>query len=466
MTRAIALVLTMAAATAYGQIWIDHATIMALPMSGPAWTNVKKAADAAWSAPAVGDQNNTTDQMVFAAALVYARTGQIEYRNKVFTTCKAAIGTESTTGDRRSLALGRNLCGYILAADLIGMDDAQFNAWLDTIPGKKMSDDRTLLQTAQQRPNNWGTMAMGSLSALAAFRGHNTLLINVATVFKGYVGDRSSWSSFKYGDLWWQFDEARPVGINEFGAIKNGINVDGIPPDDQRRSGGLEPPPVAASYPWEGLQGLVTAANILHRAGFDTWNWEHQAVLRCVQSQYRNLNPPEGDDLSIPWLVNAVYGTNFPTSTAATHGKIFGWTAWTHASGIVTPPPPPPPPVTPVASVQLSHTTLDGVVGDTVQLHAVALDANGVVLARPIAWSSSDVEVATVDQDGNVTAVGFGLCDIIATCEGKTASCLVTVDHKLTEIPWQFSDAVLIFQDETGALYYQVLPDGAIESFE
>ena len=42
-------------------------------------------------------------------------------------------------------------------------------------------------------------------------------------------------------------------------------------------------------------------------------------------------------------------------------------------------------------------------------------------------WSSSDENVATIGQDGTVTAVGTGTTTITLTCYGKTAECTVMV---------------------------------------
>jgi len=59
-------------------------------------------------------------------------------------------------------------------------------------------------------------------------------------------------------------------------------SIDGVLPDDQRRAGGFTWPPQKENYVWEGLQGAVVQAEVLHRAGYDTWNWSDKALLRAV----------------------------------------------------------------------------------------------------------------------------------------------------------------------------------------
>ena len=61
---------------------------------------------------------------------------------------------------------------------------------------------------------------------------------------------------------------------------------------------------------------------------------------------------------------------------------------------------------------------------------------------RPVKWSSSDTNVATVDDDGNVTSVGGGICKITATTADGTnlsASCDVSVGIKVQSINFNIS---------------------------
>jgi hypothetical protein len=150
-------------------------------------------------------------------------------------------------------------------------------------------------------------------------------------VFRGYLGDRASYTGFSFGDLAWQCDPARPVGINPKGCTKNGVAIDGVIPDDQRRGGGFQWPPAATGYPWEGMQGVLLQALILDRAGYDAFLWSDKAINRAAGFLFDRAHwGASGDDSWQPWLLNHVYGTNYPTSPARA-GKNFGFTDWLFA---------------------------------------------------------------------------------------------------------------------------------------
>ena len=220
-----------------------------------------------------------------------------------------AIGTE-VGGD--TLALGRNLVGYVLAADLVKLpkpENKLFEAWLQTCLTENLQG-RTLQSTHEDRPNNWGTHAGASRAAVALYLRDAAEMKRCAQVFKGWLGDRSSYAGFNYGDLDWQADPQKPVGINPKGATKNGYSIDGVLPDDQRRAGPFTWPPPKENYVWEALQGALVQAVILNRAGYDTWAWEDQALQRAVKWLHKECNyPAAGDDTWQPHVVNHFYGT-------------------------------------------------------------------------------------------------------------------------------------------------------------
>jgi uncharacterized protein YjdB len=86
------------------------------------------------------------------------------------------------------------------------------------------------------------------------------------------------------------------------------------------------------------------------------------------------------------------------------------------------------PPVA-VDSVVLDYIELALPAGESMQLVAYPLDAQGQPLARPVTWSSNNPAYVSVDADGVVTAHEVGGADITATSEGKSASVRVYATH-------------------------------------
>ena len=313
-------------------IWTSAVELSGLPMNGDAWENVLDEADRPALAPLVAYQGDGADERTLAKALVFARTGNQRYRQEVIATCMAAIGTEV---GGRTLDLARNLVGYVVAADLVGLpseEDQQFRAWLRHCRTVNL-DGRSLISTHEDRPNNWGTAAGASRVAVAVYLGETSELERCAQVFHGWLGNRSVYDDFDWGELDWQADPARPVAINPAGATRDGHSIDGVLPDDQRRSGGFVWPPPQENYVWEALQGALVQAVILHRAGYDVWEWEDQALLRAARWLHEECDfPATGDDEWLPHIVNHYYGTSFPAPVPANPGKSMGWTDWTHGS--------------------------------------------------------------------------------------------------------------------------------------
>jgi hypothetical protein len=71
--------------------------------------------------------------------------------------------------------------------------------------------------------------------------------------------------------------------INPKGALKQGLNIDGVIPDDMRRNGSFSnpPPKPSTSYHWETLQGIIMGARILERAGMPIWDVADSAIYRA-----------------------------------------------------------------------------------------------------------------------------------------------------------------------------------------
>jgi hypothetical protein len=317
--------------------FISRAELLELPMAGPAWSALLADAGRSLVGLDLADQDDDRDSLAFAAGLVAARheaAGSSDlaepYRARVQAACLAAMETEN---GGRTLALGRNLTCVVLAADLIAWSppeaEAPFRAWVDGVRRETL-DGRTLVSCHEDRTNNWGTHAGAARLAAAMYLRDRVEFDRAARVFCGWLGHRAVYAGFDWGELDWQADPARPVGINPRGATREGHSIDGVLPDDQRRSGGFTWPPPQENYAYEALQGALTQAIFLDRAGVARiWTTRSNALLRAFRWLHEHANfPATGDDEWQPWIVNEKYGTSFPAPAQCGHGKALGYSDW------------------------------------------------------------------------------------------------------------------------------------------
>lgn len=76
-----------------------------------------------------------------------------------------------------------------------------------------------------------------------------------------------------------------------------------------------------------------------------------------------------------------------------------------------------------VTAIALSSSTLSLTVGDD----PTSLTATTTPTGKRVSWRTSNANVATVDGEGNVTAVGAGTAVITAVSGAQSAACTVTV---------------------------------------
>jgi hypothetical protein len=343
-------------------IWISQEELLQLPTSGDAWERMKEAADGRMQPREIADKDSNHDVKTLAVALVYARTGNSSYRRRAADAIASAVGTEE---GGKTLALGRNLLSYVIAADLIDfrafdrVREGGFRAWLRRVRhaplGSDAVENQTLIGTHERSPSNWGGMAGASRVAIAAYLREEREIARAATVMKGWLGDRSAYpgipgprfgadevgTGHRFGghdnDLSWHADPTRPRGVNPKGAKKEGHLIDGALPDDMRRGGSFSWPPEYTQYPREALSGYVALAELLYRQGYDVYEWEDEALRRATRFLWRlERQFPEEDwwepEVPVYWIVNYRYGSSFPVEGGG-FGRNVGWTDWTHATG-------------------------------------------------------------------------------------------------------------------------------------
>lgn len=332
-------------------LWLDDQALAGLPVEGAAWGAVVAAAESlsAGARPALANQDEKVGELTLAAALRFARTGHLASGEKALAVLERVPGTED---GGRTLALGRNLCSYVLAADLMRYRDPGFVGWLAGVRGEKL-DGMSLVECQERRGNNWGTAATASLVAANLYLDDRVALDRAVRVFRGWLGDRSQYAGHDWGDLSWQADPAAPVGVNPKGSRRDGIDVDGCLPDDQRRTGGLTASPPAGNYVRAAISHQFVAATLLWNAGYPSFAWSEQALRRAVSFfRVRCGGSFSGDDGWVPPLTEWAYeGLDAGAGDPASVGKLMAWCAWTHGgrsrAGAPDPPPPPPPPPDP-----------------------------------------------------------------------------------------------------------------------
>lgn len=416
-------------------IWLDPNELASLPTSGTAWQNLTKAASESCGTPDLSNQDDSTNVCVMAKALVYARTGQVSYRVNVVDAIWSIVNSGTYSG--RALALGRELGAYVIAADLInlrGYDASLDDRFRSRIRGllttSTNSGPSNLIDCHESRPNNWGTHCGASRAAVAAYLGDTAQLARTAQVFKGWLGDRSSYAGFDYGDTSWQCNASQPVGINPAGCTKNGRSIDGVLPDDQRRGGSFTWPPPKENYVYEALQGALAQAVILKRAGYDAFAWEDRALLRSMKWLYTQANySAAGDDTWEPFVVNYFYGADarFPTASTSSPGKNVGWTDWTHSGSAGSTPAPQPADSISASPTQLSFSMTVGGAAPPAQTVRVTSTASWTARASDSRWTvtpSSGSGDATLSITPSVSRLTQGnyTGSVTITSSGATGS--------------------------------------------
>ncbi len=330
--------ITVPPITLGGSIWISPAEIAALPTSGTAWEKLKSAATGDLGTVNLGDNTSTHDTNILALAYYAVRLSSPADKARVAQEISTVPGSSRT----RALEFCRNITDYVIAADVIDLKtvnptvDANFRSYIrnwvfvdNSLSGHSGGDG--VHGTAEKSANNWGGMCRASYAVTARYLGDSTALDNVTKWHKGFLGDRATYSGLTHSSSSWHADSSAPRGINSKGATIAGNNVDGVLPEDQRRTGEYAWPAPKGSYPWEGMQGALLTDVVLQRAGKITPNYQDSAMVRAYNWLYTvNGNPASGDDNYQMWIVNKVYGTTYPTQVGVAPGKNMAWTDWTH----------------------------------------------------------------------------------------------------------------------------------------
>ena len=116
-----------------------------------------------------------------------------------------------------------------------------------------------------------------------------------------------------------------------------------------------------------------------------------------------------------------------------------------------------------VSSISLGQTTAEMLIGETVQLTATILPSNAT--DKSVTWASSKQSVATISNNGLITAIAEGQSTITASAGGKSATCQVTVSSGFVAVVSISLDRESITMEEEGSttLVATVKPDDATD---
>jgi hypothetical protein len=322
--------------TATAGVWLNQAELQRLPTSGAAWNSVVSSADAGNGAD-ISNQDSDHDQATLAAAIYAARTGQ--QRDRAVAALQSAIGTEQ---GGRWLAVGRNLTGYIIAADLLGIRSGPIYDWLASFRTMRLAHNNsgepiTFRDSAWNSGSNASAQEGAAYAALAVYLGDNEMIGWSWNAFRRYAGDRTSPHHINSNSDAWQQVPGDPVGIQNAGATKGGCSIDGAISNDMSRGGENLCSPGHTQYPWVGLDGAVPAAMILSRAGYPAWDVANKALRRAGVYLW-GLSQSTGNSewfngsrsAAVKHLLNRVYGLGYPVSYPVGPGRTFGFTDYTH----------------------------------------------------------------------------------------------------------------------------------------
>jgi hypothetical protein len=328
-------------------LWSSEEEIRKNPDGGPAWEAVKTAADMDFSEPVINDNNSDDDVNCLAASIVYLRTGDSTYRDRVIAALDYNVAKGNPGFDANGiLTWCRNTGAYALAADLVGYRTPKLEKWFRDMVGTyrdPSNHDNTIEEIFYRRPNNWGTQAFGTLCAVYGYLEDSSQLAKIRNYWVQMVTGPNPGTTYG-SDISWHVDPNDLRLINPKGAVRDGLNIDGVLPDDMRRNGSFSnpPPKPVTSYHWEALQGIISGARILERfdPGLSIWETGDKAILRAVtilETEWRrdydeagSTWAATGDDAWMLPFVDAAYGTDFAAGTADPdrlweHGKNAGW---------------------------------------------------------------------------------------------------------------------------------------------
>jgi hypothetical protein len=335
-------------------IWLSPDEIAAFPTDTDAFRRLEDAAGQPIERHDLSDQDSPTPGHLMQLALLAARLDDDRLRGRARDLIVAAIGTEDgDTGQHqarnRPLGIGRNLPAYVISADVIGLDSFdpatgdRFRSWLDELRSKVIAGvDYSLVGIEPVDHSNWGAHMGAALTAANLYLHDSAAIRTSADILRGWLGERAGRQDWEYDtdrhDYSWMCaypDVDAFLPVNPAGCERDGMAIGGIIPIDMQRGDGFRVPPRYTQYPRETLQARTAQAELLYRAGFDTWAWADSALRRIAERQLAMGEEFDPDwyepRMGCYWIIARRTGVELPLEEPSTGRSVFG-VDWTHAA--------------------------------------------------------------------------------------------------------------------------------------
>ena len=370
MVVALGATASGAGAATASPMLISRERLATLPTTGSPYAYMKQRADAAMTYMSLTTPSSTSPWLpnyngsgsvtrpgvqTLAAALVYARTGDVRYRDFVIRANRFVIGTEdsaSTDGtsfSNKLLAVSRNIGAYVLAADLVGMDPnvagsrsgytaTVWRTWLGALRTKLIGGSsgscESITRCNNERAHNWGAFASAARIAIDIHLGDATDLGVAVDRLKRWLGESltgAQWNPTADFDASYACIPANSVWTAVNGS-SCGLRKDGMLVEDISRSAGqfFTYDSTGIGYTMEAYQAQLFAAILLQRQGYDVFAWGNQALRRVMDWLQREGKPfgnNSGVEKHVSWIPRYFYNTRYAT-TAAGMGRTLGFTDW------------------------------------------------------------------------------------------------------------------------------------------
>lgn len=337
----------------YDVLGVTDAYIDSLPTAGADWTELLAMADGAYTVDIADGALDGSGNAV-AGALVYLRTGNTAYLNKV----NAALNAVQATSPAAwwHAAANRKIGGWVAAAQLVGKParnpDGSLNAWGQwlstqlTVTHGGPGRSAVMLDAARGWDNNHGAAARQSVAAIEAYL--DLPLTTSCNAMKAWLGGTHPGYAFvasnspTAGQLGWSpdepswYDPQHYAGINPSAAWAGHpvpALMDGAITGDVHRDGAAYPTIGASGadhYIFGNLYREVAAMVTLAANGCPLWTYADDAMRRARVWAANNIPDHDGDYLgNADAALNAVYGLTYPDGVGAGENFLVasGWLA-------------------------------------------------------------------------------------------------------------------------------------------